>query len=108
MAKQKAPLQSYFVQYRWVRRLSSLSLVICFFLMAFFSLANAGITKYTPFASATGAFLIGLYAATVLRERANRLDLNGLQASRSIVQCAVALPVLLILAFAILLTIQFS
>lgn len=95
-------------QNRWVRRSGRLSLAICLFLVTFFSLANAGITKYVPFLGAIGVSVIGMYAATLLRERADRLDLNGMFAGQTVIRCAVALPLLLTVAFAILLGIQLS
>lgn len=95
-------------QNRWVRRSGHLSLAISLFLVAFFSLANAGITKYVPLLGATGVSVIGIYAATLLREHADRLDINGKSAGQTVIRCAIALPLLLTVAFAILLGIQLS
>jgi hypothetical protein len=47
-----------------------------------------------------------MYAASLLREHAERLDINGMFASKSAVRVAIALPLLLAMAFAILLTLQ--
>ena len=65
------------MQNRWLRLSSRLSWVISIWSMAFFGLANAGITKYVPFLGAIGVSLVGMYAASLLRERAERLDING-------------------------------
>ena len=100
------PIQ--FMQNRWLRLSSRLSWVISILSMAFFGLANAGITKYVPFLGAIGVSLVGMYAASLLRERAERLDINGMFASKAVIRAAIALPLLLAVAFAILLTIQLS
>ena len=102
----KAPTE--LAQNKWVRRSGRLSLAMSVLLAAFFSLANAGVTNYVPFLGAIGISVVGMYAATLLRERVDALDLNGAFPSQSVIRCAIALPLLLTVVFAILLAIQLS
>jgi len=93
-------------QNKWVRLSGRLSFVLSILQMGFFSLANAGITKYLPFFCAMVVFVAGMYGATLLRERAEKLDINGYLATKADNLSAIAIPLLLIIAFAMLLIIQ--
>jgi hypothetical protein len=95
-------------QNRLLRWSARISLVTAVFILAFFTLANAGITNYTVFAGATVVCLLGLYASTRLKEIAYGLDLRSKFASPAAIRCAIALPTLLAVAFLILFVLQVS
>ena len=89
-----------------LRRSGQLSMALSIFLIGFFSLANAGVTNQVVFLSAIGVGISGVYASTLLKERANSLDLKSAVPSPAIMRFAVCLPILLVLAFTALLALQ--
>lgn len=77
-------------------------------IVGFFSLANAGITNYVVFSSAMGVGFIGLCVSSVLREKANALEMRSASISSGTMRFALAAPILLVVAFLSLLALQLS
>jgi hypothetical protein len=90
-----------------VRRSGQISLALSIFLIGFFSLVNAGVTNRMVFVPAIGVELSGVYASTLLKDRADSLDLKSAVPSSAILRFAISLPFLLLVAFAGLLALQF-
>ena len=90
-----------------VRRSGQISIVLSIFLIGFFSLVNAGVTNWVVFLTAIGIGLSGVYASTLLKDRADSLDLKSAVPSPAIVRSAICLPFLLLVAFAGLFALQF-
>ena len=89
----------------WSARISLLMSIV---FVAVFSLMNAGITNSLVIGGAIGVCLVGVYVSTRLKEVACGLDLQSKFAGPANIRCAIALPVLLAVAFLILLALQFS
>ena len=90
-----------------LRRSGQLSMALSIFLIGFFSLANAGVTNQVVFLSAIGVGISGVYVSTLLKERANSLDLKSVVPSPAIMRFAICLPLFLLMAFTGLLALQF-
>ena len=108
MARTNVQRPTELPQNRSVRRSGRLSLCLSIGLVAVFSLMNAGVTNYVVLVGAIGVSLTGLVASTQLIDRAKALNRQGLFASAALTRFAIALPLFLCAAFAILLAIQFA
>ncbi|MDP1694632.1 MAG: hypothetical protein Q8L34_03765 [Candidatus Woesearchaeota archaeon] len=90
-----------------LHRSSKLSLVMCVAMLGFFALGNAGVTNWSALGGAIAVSLAGMYASMLLRERASALDLRSIEASSTLLRAATLLPLLLFVAFLVLLVVQF-
>jgi len=90
-----------------LHRSSKLSLVMCIFMLAFFALVNSDATNWNVFGGSIAVSLAGMYASTLLREKAGALDLRSIEASSTLLRAATLLPLLLFVAFLVLLIVQF-
>ena len=77
-------------------------------ILGFFSLANAGVTNYLVFNSAMGVGFIGLCVSSVLREKANALEMRSASVSSGTMRFAIAAPIFFVIAFLCLLALQLS
>lgn len=90
-----------------LHRSSKLSFVMCILMLAFFALANSDATNWNVFGGSIAVSLVGMYASTLLREKAGALDLRSIEASSTLLRAATLLPLLLLVAFLVLLVVQF-
>lgn len=90
-----------------VHRSGKLSLAMCVAVLGFFALGNAGVTNWRALGGAIAVSLVGMYASMLLREKASALDLRSIEASSTLLRAATLLPLLLFVAFLILLVLQF-